>query len=398
MCRSALELACNTEQREGALKCIQGAIAERSTLDYIDSHIRLLDHYLECNWCDDASTIKSELEKNVPDLSCQENDRVCTARKEQLQTYINTELTKRPRLSEKQHSMSRWFNRRSRGLDLCPTPTIALWLIMILRALKWVFLVALIVPLIFLGVYLLRYWWHARELNDKCWIVWSITDDSKCGAAGAVMDALSFRSNPLLARFLSDDLEQRKRERTRREILLAPPFFVPDKKKLSPTLLVWVDLLEPAAPINREAFIEEIPFNCDTIPRFILDAAYEEIDISVGGFGVKGVTGVIRSLKRFRDRKLQSVIGVVSKSGAEGQPPTWAVRLNANKPGIEVEDKTISVYADSTPMSFGDPLGQVAERAAFKLVIRIVRPDLDAHDVTAIATFRQGMELLLQLL
>ena len=112
---------------------------------------------------------------------------------------------------------------------------------------------------------------------------------------------------------------------------------------------------------------------------------------------MKGMFGLYRNLKRFRDRRLKSIVGVVSQVNSQGAP-RWAVRLNANQPGDAVADRTISVYADGLPMTYGDPLAQVAERAAFKLVIRIVNKELDAHDITAIATYRQGMELLLQVL
>ena len=51
----------------------------------------------------------------------------------------------------------------------------------------------------------IRNWMSCPGIWEKIWIVWSIADDTKCGAAAAIMDALDFRSNPLLARFVDSD-------------------------------------------------------------------------------------------------------------------------------------------------------------------------------------------------
>ena len=64
----------------------------------------------------------------------------------------------------------------------------------------------------------------------------------------------------------------------------------------------------------------------------------------------------------------------------------------ANQPGDSATDRTMSVYADSLPMNYGDPARSGCREAAFKLVVRIVDEQLNAHEITAIAAYRQGVE------
>jgi hypothetical protein len=142
--------------------------------------------------------------------------------------------------------------------------------------------------------------------------------------------------------------------------------------------------------------IEDLPQDKE-MPKFYLDPAYDEVDVSVAGFTVKGVMGLRKLLKLAIYRRKPSVVGVVSQFGSESAK-CWSVRLNANRPGKGRDDRTISVYAENSPQEYGDPLSQVAQRAAFKLVLRILNPQLDANLVTAMAAYRQGVEMLRQLL
>ena len=71
-----------------------------------------------------------------------------------------------------------------------------------------------------------------------------------------------------------------------------------------------------------------------------------------------------------------------------------------------------SVWAESQPTEYGDPLGMVAQRAAFKLFTRIMTPplnidadaeklyggDLTTDQINAIAAYRQGIQLLMEMI
>lgn len=397
-CRAALEAACNAAQSQAARNCIQGAIAQRVTLDYIDSRLRLIDYYLGCHWCNQAYEVSTELQDRFGAQATPGSKFAPLIqpgpRQQELKSYVEMELAKRPGLQDEQHWVSRSLSWVGQYFGVCPVLRSRDLISWLLASLKWLARVLFWLFLAWAALQIFGLWWRGRNsLGNDCWIVWSIGDDSKCGAAGAVMDALDFRSNSLLARYFSNDAARREWERRRRQFLLAPPFFSTDNIRLAQSALVWLDFLE-APSESGSTRIEKLP-GADALPHFVMDNAYDEIDVTVAGFALKGIYGLYRNLKRYRDRNFKSVIGVVSESKREGGPSSWSVRLNANEPGTTERNRTMSVYADSVPMSYGDPLGQVAERAAFKLVLRIVSRDLDGHDVTAVAAFRQGVELLL---
>lgn len=136
-----------------------------------------------------------------------------------------------------------------------------------------------------------------------------------------------------------------------------------------------------------------------------LDPAYQDLDIDIGGFTLKGLNGIRKFVLQSFFREVPSIIGVVSRREI-GKFVAWGVRLNANRidNGKEKDKRTItvSVFAESLPQEYGDPLGQVAQRAALKLMLRIAGSNAelesDANVVTAQAAYRQGIELLQQLI
>jgi len=196
--------------------------------------------------------------------------------------------------------------------------------------------------------------------------------------------------------------------RRRRQFLLAPPFL---EEAISPrtTTTVWKDFLGSGNPI---AFIEKIPFDTQTCPQFVLDQVYEDIDVKVGTYEVKGVMAIFRIYKRLYFRQIPQVVGFVSKI-SDG----WEVRLNANLPTpLEVmeTDFVSSVWADGDTSDLGDKLGLVSQRAAFKLTTAIADASLfsegdsqiargsqrsyDINQIHALAYYRQGIDMLLQLI
>jgi hypothetical protein len=244
------------------------------------------------------------------------------------------------------------------------------------------------------------------------WIVWSVKDQSLSGAEGAVIAALNNPMNPLVAPFIQADDLKRIEARRRRQFLLAPPF-LEDAVAFRNFTTVWKDFLGSGSPV---AFIEDIPFDADTCPRFVLDQVYEDIDVKVGNYEVKGAMALFRIYKRMYFRQIPQVVGFVSKS-PDKSGASWEVRLNANLPtplSVMDTDFVSSVWAEGDNSDQGDTLGLVAQRAAFKLSAAIADANLfdnhksrlasgfqrryDINQIHALAYYRQGIDLLLQLL
>jgi hypothetical protein len=269
-------------------------------------------------------------------------------------------------------------------------------------------------------------WGFPAKPSDKqpVWFVWSIRDEVGAGAAGAVIEALDVRTNPLVAPYIQPEYRKREEARARREFLLLPPFlkhsaFEDDsifRGGSTRSNGVLKDFLGSGFPLT---FVEEIVFfpdennltegsKKDLLPVFRLDEAYGEVNLKVGGFEMRGIMGLVTLYKRVRYRRFHNVLGFVSKGEGKG----WAVRLNGQIPARKSRAESefvASVWADTIDTDFGDPLGLVAQRAAFKLLLRIVddslcreagreRSGYDTNSIHAIANFRQGIDQLLQLL
>ena len=257
------------------------------------------------------------------------------------------------------------------------------------------------------------------------WIVWSVRDKTESGAEGAVIAALNNSINPLVAPYIQTDPLKAAEAGRRRQFLLAPPFVEEAVSLRSIATTVWPDFLGSGNPI---AFIEKIPFDAETCPQFVLDQVYEDIDIKVGSYEVKGVMALFRIYKRLYFRQIPQVVGYVAKvpnSGSESgkaneggkSGDTWEVRLNANLPTplkVMETDFVSSVWADGDNSDQGDKLGLVSQRAAFKLTAAISDAGLfnenesqlargskrsyDINQIHALAYYRQGIDMLLQLL
>jgi hypothetical protein len=297
----------------------------------------------------------------------------------------------------------------------------------------WIGLILKILPILgLLSVLLFLLWFmcglfpkNPRHLGDK-WIVWSIKDESEAGAAGAVIEALDVRANPLIAPFIQSDKSMAMEATARRQLLLAPPFlespvFKDDLAFRGESMLsniVWKDYLGSGYSLT---FVEDIVFSNNKFrPNFRLNEAYEEVNLKFGSFEVRGMMGLLALRKRLRLRNCKNVLGFVSRSKTSGNG--WSVRLNAQVPKSLTNTKpnlVASVWADTADTDYGDPLGLVAQRAAFKLITRIAddnrfeqqdeqykaqrrltppKSKYDTNNIHAIANFRQGVDQLMQLL
>ncbi len=402
-CNEALQASCGADQATRAAACIDGAIAEKATIEAIQQKLQVIDSQLACFRYHEADGFAVQLRGQFSNGNWCRGCFMGTigeARKKALYQYVQTELGKRSELNKVRPwwQLSRFRGWLGDRLGLCPAPSVR-------EVITWfsefLVVVAVAVPLAAICIiWLAALIWHGF-IRDKIlpaqnlWIVWSVIDKTECGASGAVMDALDSRANPLL-RTTENGGTLRLRLPQRLQLWLAPPY-LPDRGPSRLTALVWADLLGTLygdLPYFLTS-IEDIPRA--EMPKFYLDPAYDEVDVSVGGITVKGIMGLRKLLKQAIYRKKSSVVGVVSQVESDNVK-CWGVRLNANRPGKRRNDRTISVYAENSPQEYGDPLSQVAQRAAFKLVLRILNPRLDANLVTAMAAYRQGIEMLRQLL
>lgn len=266
-------------------------------------------------------------------------------------------------------------------------------------------------------VWLLLWWlpWNIWLLVCKWrfgqrWVVWSVQDESKSGASGAVMDALNLEANPLLEPLSASNKEKRKANSPltngRPSLLLKPPLLHKLKEPTTRPHGVWGDFVSRIpADTDDDCFPIEQIADPDNEPkknliRFWLAPAYTEIDIAIGKVPLKGINQLFKIYKRYLNSCCPSVNGIVSQVQNDGKK-AWAVRLNASQGWmrhLSRKMRTFSVYADGSLQEYNDPLLAVAQRAALRLVIRMLNPGMEANNAIARACYQQGIQQLRQIL
>lgn len=387
-CTEALQTTCKSDivqaksDIQKAKSCANGAVIEKQSLLDVSQKFATIDAYLANYRYDEARSLRDTLK----DTYCSQTCTNSCIYQPFLRTYIETEIAKRLGLNEQP-----WTRRVRVYLGsisgIAPPPTLTKWL----RLSRWLLLVIVVVFLIF------KIWRRTHQLGvDKSWIVWSVVDEGKSGASGALMDALDWNANPLL----------RNHQCGERPIFwLAPPFLPEGFDRARKTNAIWSSLTGEPPPTETTIWniSEDLVGAKVIVDNFLLDPAYEELDVNIAGFTVKGLNGIIKFFKQRLYRNLPSIVGIVTRREVDGSP-AWGVRLNANwRPGnVGKKTVTVSVFAESLPQEYGDPLAQVAQRAALKLMLRIKggndQAGADANLVTARAAYRQGIEMLRQLI
>lgn len=254
-------------------------------------------------------------------------------------------------------------------------------------------------------------------IHGPKWVVWSIQDEGKTGAAGAVMDALNHYANPLLREMTRQIQEERLDAGMepiaieRPSLLLKPPLSVPNSQLQSLSHGAWKNFLssiprddKPALPEECNSFVVErfVRLNVEqsvSYPEFSLDTVLAELDITIGKFALKGISQLYQLYKRYLSICRPYILGTVSQTEKDGQK-VWSVRLNASRvrfKGFQIRRETFSVFADSQPQEYGDPLLLVAQRAALRLVIRIRDSEMKANEAIARTSFQQGVQQIKQL-
>jgi hypothetical protein len=373
VCNEALQTKCTT-LRDEAQTCARQAIEEKHVLTEVSQKLHDIDHYLARNSFEKVAGIESSL--RGPDGRCQLTSELLPPYQSSVLRYCDLELKRRsldpppfPKVQEKLRTVWEYIHR-STALRPAGDFLLYVWKAIVWLA-KWLSPAFLTIILLF---YLFREAFSKKGFLQRertTWIVWSVQDESKLGASGAVMEALNWESNPLL-----------KDKGERLMCWLAPPF-IPEKTAgraagSSYTTQVWRELLcedkTDLLRVRRECTLwnnhDDLYRARINVRHFYLFPAYEELDVTLGKFSFKGLVGLSKWVNRKALEDLPSIIGVVTRRDGSG-PGAWGVRLNANWKDDERRDQTVSVFAESQPQDFGDPLAQVAQRAALKLMLRL---------------------------
>jgi len=236
-----------------------------------------------------------------------------------------------------------------------------------------------------------------RAVDNKIlWRVWSVADGDNCGAAGAVMEALKLDNNVLLRDHYRGEFEASS-------LLLSP---LPRRIGGEEFPDIWWNFIHDRSVLCG---IERLPIDEMKRHSFALEEAFDEIDLKVAGAEIKGVVGILRSLKRWFFKGFPALQAYAGRSGADDHANanirltciykrSWLDRQRGPKSANSGHEDTISVLASTEIQRFADPVSLAAHRAAFKLFYRLAQPSTHPDQVTAIASFHQGVALLLLLL
>jgi hypothetical protein len=404
--RQVLEVNCKPRSQQStvtqaALSAIDGAIKQKTLLASIAAKLSVIDKNLAEGRRNQATKEAEDLRNNWIHDDCKSNNDECRLRPETLKQFVESELGKRnfPQVaSDFPWLRARLVKTKKIALAAYPVLTTAI------KEAGWLVLAVLVSVALYriLG---------AKQPDALVWEwkVWTIRDDAKSGAAGAIMEALDVDVNPLVSPFIRDG-NAGDVARSRRQILLAPPILEANGKPSAVSTLAWKDFLVAydAVPSQDLTFIERLPFkSVAELPIFTTNESYdqESTEVTVGSFKLAGILPLIQLIWQRYNRKYPSVVGVVDRTGADGKD-RWAVRLTCRNP--RSNEDIASVWAESTPTEYGDPLGMVAQRAAFKLILRIMSPPMNQNrlnepvytsdQISAIAAYRQGVQLLMRLI
>ncbi|MBB5061555.1 hypothetical protein HDF16_006291 [Granulicella aggregans] len=253
------------------------------------------------------------------------------------------------------------------------------------------------------------------------WRVWNITDKDGTGAAGVIMEALKLGNNTLLR-------DHYLHQYVAPSLLLSP--LPATEQEPGQGITIWWNFL---AGRKWSCPIETVPVAEMGRHTFSFEEALDDIDLKVAGTDIRGVFSAYRSLRRWYYQGYPELQATVGSSG-EDKDKVATIRLTCNIErgwggtaattpsaaagsartsvaataasvaapltvgGVAVQTNTISVFASSEPQRFADHLGLAAHRAAFKLFYRLAEPGIHPDHVGAVASFFQGMSLLLLLL
>ena len=308
ICSKVLEESPNDTIRQAAERCIAGATEQKKNLAAIAAQLKVIDSSIATGGTGAVGAQQLRSWFPCPKVDHTNGETIgCSPRERRLADFIEDELGAHLSYYSTTATLSR----------LGSLTTTLLFSVVKIAGLLTLF------SLIAFGLWC----FIPTKPRSHTWLVRRIVDDDQStGTAGAIVEALDSRANPLIAPYIRREPD-RLTARRRRQLLLAPPMLTQPEGKPGHSTLVWKDYLG-LGPLGS-AFIEKLPFPQDlaTLPHFLTSPAYDEIDVTIGAFKVAGVVSLMRNLRSLRLRRYPTVLAFVSKSTAEGEKGVWSVRL-----------------------------------------------------------------------
>ena len=271
-----------------------------------------------------------------------------------------------------------------------------------------------------------RYWsGFDNPVEPVLWSVDSISDTTGESAAGAMIDALNVDYNPLFQELYTSSF------------LAAPPALLSANTKVDPGEKVYRNLFLDLLGLPNDTVRCHLSDNLESLDtalferhRFSQVRAYEDISLKLGV--VEASLGAIaRTVRDWWKEGRPSVSGSVLKETI-GESEFASVRLIANlappghsllraRPGSRrsmdgqrrstaqeivldrnketlraffAEERTLSVFASTEVDYVADAVALASQRAAFRLLYRVVRRPADPGLAIAVSSYRQGIRLL----
>jgi hypothetical protein len=255
----------------------------------------------------------------------------------------------------------------------------------------------------------LRRWLYWVQLNFPVnWRVWPITDQTGQTAAGALMDALNVRSNPLFQPLVVSSY------------MAMPPGLDDDSISPDDGVLLLRDFLPGGSAPNAAVrgylskCIEDLPIANFASHTFRQVDAFEDMSVKLGA--LEGSLGaIVRNLQRWWMKGWPAVTGSVGFEDV-GTVRFASVRLVCNygfigrrepNPDMATEstdrgrlkqlfsgEQTFSVFASTQVETSADAVSLASQRAAFRLIYRLVKDPADPNLAIAASSYRQGVRLL----
>jgi hypothetical protein len=247
-------------------------------------------------------------------------------------------------------------------------------------------------------------WWRHFKKQDYLWRVWTISDKTDQRAAGAVMDALNHRLNPLFHGIETSSLLalpvglDDEKLLSQAQIRTALRNFLVSTRRARPLVSLWLECL-PKRFIERHRFRQ-------------IEAFEEDLTLTVGGFIQGNVNSFLRIPNRWFHKGLPAITGTVSTIDIASKKYAL-IRLVGNwdrqlrkpgaaakeVPGVLGEDlfwkeETVSAYASTEIQPASDAVALSAQRAAFRFLYRVaIRYDEPSLAIAA-SSYVQGVRLL----
>jgi hypothetical protein len=204
------------------------------------------------------------------------------------------------------------------------------------------------------------------------WVLRPLSDDTSLGVTGLLADALFRVKTALQGRMDVPTL-----------LTLRPIAGHPDEPE------VWRDFAI-APPLQIREIEQDVALRFDHHDVELADA-FDNLQVKVGGFDISALAKFAKSVRGWFDVGVPTLSGgVVVTAASGGNPASVLIRVTRLGDGY----LPASLLSSTEHVSAADAAFLAAERAAYKLMYLIARPDCSSIDVDGLAARRQALTLL----